>query len=389
MGVARPWSGLTRRAFIQSAAAAALLACERSLWTALPAGAASSAGIGTVYSIPNSIPSDGSSEVSQAINDWITSIPNGTPGAYNVAQFATNGVYWTDSTIQAVYKAYVTFAGNGSTFVRRNQLPGTAIATRKRSHWRFNHCAFFTYDNLHVEGEANPTAGYNSALEAQHAFSHMSSVQSQSNHCTANNVWGDGFNFACNISGQPAAHHRVSNFSSGIVHRQSVSVTTGNDITFSSCHFGQSARSGVDLEPNSNSGFATNILFEDCSWAFHALNWLAAAPQGGIVSDVTMSRCTDNSPMGLMVTCDPTYTVGGVTPVRANFTIDSCTSTTPNGGPSGAIMNFDFTTGTVTVTNNVQPLQPNLTPPMRVARFDAYTTANAVITYQGNTPDLG
>jgi hypothetical protein len=26
---------------------------------------------------------------------------------------------------------------------------------------------------------------------------------------------------------------------------------------------------------------------------------------------------------------------------------------------------------------------------MRVARFDPYTTANAVITYAGNTPDLG
>jgi hypothetical protein len=212
---------------------------------------------------------------------------------------------------------------------------------------------------------------------------------SPSHPCTANNVWGDAFNFACGISGKPSAYHRVEDFNSGMVHRQSVSVTTGSGISFGGCNFGSSWRSGVDLEPNSNSGLATNILFEDCAWGSHRLNWLAAAPRCGVVSDVTMSRCTDGSPLSVAVTCDPTYTVGGITPRRANFTIDSCQSTSGAGGPTGAVMNFNFMNGTVTVTNNVQQLQPNRTPPMRVARFDAYTAANAVITYEGNTPDLG
>ena len=123
---------------------------------------------------------------------------------------------------------------------------------RARAHWRFNQCAWFTYYNLHVEGQADPTVGYNSALEAQHAFTHTSSVQSVSNNCTAKKVWGDAFNFACNSSGLPSAHHNVDYFTSGTVHRQSVSITTGDDITFSSCDFGTSWRSGVDLEPNSN-----------------------------------------------------------------------------------------------------------------------------------------
>jgi hypothetical protein len=401
MGSSNPWPGLTRRAFIRSAAAAGLLAACGSAELAASPGAgpddffsaalaSASTQNQTVYGIPHSIPSDGSREVSQHINDWIASIPNGSAGAYNTAAFATNGIYWVDDTIEPFSKSYIAFAGNGSTFVRRNQLPGTASVIRARAHWRFNQCAWFSYDNFHVEGQADPTVGYNSALEAQHAFTHTSSVQSVSSNCTANNVWGDGFNFACNSSFLPSAHHNVANFTSGIVHRQSVSITAGHHVTFSGCHFGTSWRSGVDLEPNSNSGRVTHILFQDCGWASHRLNWLAAAPRCGVVSDVTMSRCTDGSPLTVAVTCDPTFTdSSGITPRRANFTIDSCTTAAMQGSPSGAVMSISNTDGTVTVTNNVQPLQPGRTPPMRVARFDAYTTANAVITYEGNTPDLG
>ena len=405
MGTSRSSPGMTRRAFIASAAASALLASCRTAPATAPVPVAdpqSPKGLKAgdaahlidsaqyvVYRIPHSISSDGSREVSREINDWIASIPNGAPGAYNVASFASNGLYWTDDTIEPQSKAYVTFSGNGSTFVRRNQLPGTARDIRGRAHWRFNQCAFFAYNDLHVEGEADPSVGYDATLEAQHAFTHISSAVSQSSNCTANNVWGDGFNFAAGSSGIPSAHHDVDSFSSGIVHRQSVSITTGDDITFTNCRFGTSWRSGVDLEPNSNSGRATRVLFEDCAWASHRLNWLAAAPACGIVSDVTMRRCTDGSPLSVVVTCDPTFKVDGVTPRRSNFTIDSCASTAIQGGPSGAVMNFSHTDGIVTVTNNVQPLQPDRTPPMRVARFDADTTANAAITYEGNTPDLG
>ncbi len=400
MGSSRPWSGMSRRAFIQSGAAAALLAaCDPAEFAASPRGgsddffsatmASASRPNQTVYKIPNSIRSDGSREVSRDINDWIASIPNGTAGAYNTAAFANNGIYWVDDTIEPHSKSYIAFSGNGSTFVRRNELPGTATVIRKRAHWRFNECAWFSYDDLHVEGQADPAVGYNSALEAQHTFTHTSSVHSLSNNCTANNVWGDAFNFANSISGLPSAHHNVAYFTSGIAHRHSVSVTTGDDITFSSCHFERSWRAGVDLEPNSNNGLATRILFEDCEWGSHRLHWLAAAPRCGVVSDVTMTRCTDGSPLLVAVTCDPTYTVGGITPRRADFTIDSCTSTASQGGPSGAVMDFHYTDGFVTVTNNVQPLQSGRTPPIRVARFDTHTVENAAITYEGNTPDLG
>ena len=134
---------MNRRAFIQSAAATAVLAaCGNPADLAASPGhddflsvrmASTSRPNQTVYRIPNTIRSDGSREVSRDINDWIASIPNGTAGAYNTAAFATNGIYWVDDTIEPQSKSYIAFDGNGSTFVRRNQLPDTASVMRSAS----------------------------------------------------------------------------------------------------------------------------------------------------------------------------------------------------------------------------------------------------------------
>jgi len=259
--------------------------------------------------------------------------------------------------------------------------------TRARAHWRFNQCAWFSYDNLHVEGQADPIVGYNSALEAQHAFTHSSSVQSLSNNCSAKDVWGDAFNFARSSSGLPSVHHQIQAFKSGTVHRQGVSVTTGDDITFSNCQFGFCWRTAVDLEPNSAAGFATNILFEDCSWQDHHLNWVSAAAAAGVVENVTFRRC--ESPSNLPVKIGQPWLAYAGHGRRANFTFENCSGLLGFGNPSGALMQFHYVDGFVVVTNNSNPLQAGRTPPMRFARFDDYTTANAVVTYEGNTRDLG
>jgi hypothetical protein len=347
------------------------------------------AAAGSVYEVPKSISSHGSREVTADINTWLASIPNGTSANPSTVVFARNGTYWVDDTILVGSKSYLHINGNGSTFVRRNQLPGTASQIRGRAHWRFTSCNNFEYVNITVQGEADPVIGYDATKEAQHAFTLLTSTWGHTSNCIARDVWGDGFNFAtAGVGG--SNHHTVDNYVSGTVHRQGVSVTTGDDIVFSGAQFGHSWRSAVDLEPNSNRGFATHITFENCSWESHQLNWLSAAARGGVVSDVTMSNCTDGTPLTMSVSCDPTYTdASGITPRRANFTIVSNQTSASQGSPSGAVMSFANTDGFVTVTNNVQPLQPGRTPPMRVARFDAFTTANAVITYGENTPDLG
>jgi hypothetical protein len=336
----------------------------------------------TVYRVPRSIRSDGSVEVTQQLNDWIASVPNGVEGNPSVLLFGAGATYWTDGTIVATGKRWVTFEGRDSTFVRR-----TPNTTRMFPHWWFQRCDQYQWNHIHVKGQADPTIGYDSTVEAQHAFIHQSSTASTSQGCSADAVWGDAINFCCDSSGLPSAHHTVGGFTSGTVHRQGVSITTGDDISFAGCLFGFCWRSAVDLEPNSTAGFATNILFEDCSWADHHLNWFSAGAPVGVVENVTFRRCSTPSNLGVVVgKAWSTYAGHGR---RANLTFQDCSGLAACGNPQGALMQFHYVDGFVTVTNVQNPLQGGRTPAMRIARFDDYTTANGLITYTGNTPDLG
>jgi hypothetical protein len=383
MGASRPWPGLTRRAFIRSSAGAALLAAcgglTNKFFSVTTASASSNQ---TTYRVPHSIPSDGSREVTQRLNDWIASVPDGVEGNPSVLTFGDAATYWTDGTILASGKQWVTFAGRDSTFERR-----TPNSTRLFPHWLFQGCDNYQWNDIHVQGQADPTVGYNATVEAQHAFMHQGSTASTSQGCSADGVWGDGINFCCDGSGLASAHHTVAGFTSGTVHRQGVSITTGDDITFTGCQFGFCWRSAVDLEPNSSAGFATNILFEDSSWVDHHLSWFAAGAAQGVVENVTFRRCS--SPSNLSVVVGKAWSTYAGHGRRANFTFEDSSGALASGNSLGALMQFHYVDGFVSVTNIQNPLQAGRTPPMRIARFDDYTTANTVITYEGNTPDLG
>jgi hypothetical protein len=391
LDLSRVRPGLTRRAFIRTAAAATLLAASGDAAKVLaePGGGANGSvttalksAKQTLFRVPRSIPADGSLEVTRALNDWITSVPNGVQGNPSVLQFGNGATYWTDGTVLVTGKQWVTVAGGDSTFERR-----TPSATRFFPHWMFQQCDQYQWNGIHVRGEADPTVGYNATLEAQHAFVHQGSTASTSQGCSADGVWGDAINVCCDSSGRPSAHHTIGGFTSGTVHRQGVSITTGDDIAFSGCAFGFCWRSAVDLEPNSSAGFATNILFEDCSWVDHHLNWFAAGAPQGVVENVTFRRCS--TPSNLAVVVGKAWSTYAGHGRRANLTFEDCSGLLGCGNPQGALMQFHYVDGFVTVTNVLNPLQASRTPPMRIARFDDYTTANAVITYSGNTPDLG
>lgn len=349
----------------------------------------------TIYTIPDTISADGSKEVSQDINAWLASVPNGISDQWNEIRFAIDGIYWTDSPITMTGRRFVAIDGRGSSFQRK-----TRSAIRWFPHWQFTQCEHFAYNNIIVKGEADPAIGYDATREAQHAFALLGCVDSRSVYCEARDVWGDIFNFAADSTGSGSTQHLVSWFDGhgGVAHRQCVSITAGRRIEFDTCHFGYSCRSAVDLEPNTNHGYATYILFEDCIWEGHRLGWLTAASRCGDVSDVTMVDCQDaldrtrytSAALGVNVYCDPTYYVSyEIPPQRTNFRIESCSTPSSSGNPNGATMMFRNTGGDVVVTNNIVKLDAGRTPPMRVARFDSYTTKNAVITYEGNTEDLG
>ena len=332
-----------------------------------------------IVNLPDSIPSDGSREVSNDLNNWLASVADSAS-----VVFPPDGVFWCDDTLELIGKTGFRIYGCGSRFVRRNQLAGFKNDVRARIHWLFSGCQDFAVYEVNVEGQANPPYGYDSSKEAQHGFSFLSCRDGELIESSVTDVWGDAINFACDASYTPTTGIEVYGFKSGCVLRDSVSLTFADNITLKGCEFGHSWRSGVDLEPNASFWKVSNILFDRCDWKSYRLNWVAAGNTNtpGVVTDVTFSSCSTRQ-IKVGVACDQTQ--GS----RANFTVDSCVGRESVGGPNGAAIWIQDVDGFVTIKNNVCPLQAGRTPPMRVARFDDYTTANATITYEGNTQDLG
>lgn len=133
-----------------------------------PAGAAVS-GTSDV-TVPASIPSDCSRDVSTELTAWIASVPDGS-----TLQFAPGGCYRADRTIAIQYRNNLTFEGNESTFrafTSGRELP--RAQARNRSMFSFWQGTNITMRNTIVRG-ANPNAdmsdaAYVPALEAQTAY---------------------------------------------------------------------------------------------------------------------------------------------------------------------------------------------------------------------------
>lgn len=335
----------------------------------------------TVYQIPDSIPSAGQREVSADINAWLAGLPDGTADDPTVVSFAQFGTYWTDDTIEPTGKVNWEIHGKGSTFVRRMKGGLT-----KTEHWKFNHCTHMDVRHLFVAGAASPVSGYDPRFEAQHAFSVASCRDMMFTDCRANGVWGDQW-YLCSDGPFDSWSDdvRITGCAGGYTHRHGVSVVAASNVTVTNCMWGRVARTWLDLEPNGPQGGAHNVTVQLSSGQYK-LNWMAAFGQrGGDISDITLR---DNWSRGralfIAVALGPDQ-LGS----RSNFTVVRNRSDTGDAQNNGAIMVFRDVEGFVTVTDNVQPLNKGRVTglPMRVARF--YCPPETVVTYEGNTPDVG
>jgi hypothetical protein len=126
---------------------------------------------------------------------------------------------------------------------------------------------------------------------------------------------------------------------------------------------------------------STNDLF-----GYHGLNWVSMGG-GGTVSDLSWEGSSVLGPAGDF---SEGYNLKAVVPgttgrTRANFSWDHCVSTGACGNPQGACFQMNNVSGTITVTNVSQYLNPGRTPPMRMVRV----TGDATLIAFGNTPDTG
>lgn len=255
-----------------------------------------------VYDVPGSIPADGTSEVTAALQAWLDTVPDG-----GVARLAPGGVYNTEGTLLLKDRRNVVFDGNGATLVAFTDGAGASPPDPAFAHkWprARGRIIIFGGDNVTVTGfvlrGGHPNGGtdefaYVPALEAQHGVTFQQTVGSSFTNSQVFDVYGD-FAYSANshdilISG---LHCRRNG-------RQGVAVSSGTNIWVTGNDMADMRRAAFDLETNNNNEVIDNVHIEGNTTVNHRLLWLANAGNGYHQSNIFLRGNNVGQPVGFQV----------------------------------------------------------------------------------------
>ena len=211
-----------------------------------------------VYPVPPSIVSDCSADIGNALNEWLSIVPNGA-----TAQLAVNGCYLSEQSLLLNDRVDFTFDGRGSTLrsvtTGENAVPPpehplvwnvTFLWPRLRAHVWLRGGENITVRNVHVDGpnEGPNSEGYFCAYhgqkwEEQNGFSVYASHHVLIEDVTVKEVHGD----AVSINSD-ASHVTVQDSAGDCIGRQGMSVTFATDILLQRNTLDRVGRSVFDLE---------------------------------------------------------------------------------------------------------------------------------------------
>ena len=240
------------------------------------------AGAATAVTVPASIPSNCSRDVSAELIAWIASVPDGS-----TLSFTPNGCYRVDRKLTISYRNGLTFEGNGATF--RAFTSGrelSASEARTRSMFTFWRGSNLTVRNTKVIG-ANPYAGVNDAayvpaLEAQTAYVIGGVRNMVLDHVAAYDVYGD-FVFV----GAATQGLIVRNSTFARNGRQGWTIN-GSDILFEHNTIDHTRRATIDLEPSSKASITQRVTIRNNTIGVGRLYFLANEGLAAPTSDISI-----------------------------------------------------------------------------------------------------
>ena len=256
----------------------------------------------SVYTVPDSIPSDCSVPVEEELMAWLATVPDGS-----TAQFAQGGCYGQDGTITLSDRSDLVIDGRGSEF-RALTLGGS-----HRSNWRFIGGGNLTVRDLAVRG-SDPQGAYDHAIEWQHGFDVEGVQRMTLSDVQARETWGDGIDLwhggsspACGDDASSARDVLISGATLARIGRQGVAVVDAERVTVQDSTIGPVAWANVDLETDDDCEIARHVTlsgnsFGSNGWGVIVNGGLGADPQ---VGDLTVNGNTQT---------DPTIDTGILTP---------------------------------------------------------------------------
>lgn len=311
-------------------------------------------------------------DLTEHLTDWLNDpAHDGTEGSPNILQLP---VY---SLLRHKYQITVTQRKEQSLHMQGARLLDmTSYGARGDRHLAFRGCENYEIKSGLIVSNADPAMGYQALYEAQHGIDIGGCKNFKAYNMRIFDVWGDKI-YIGPFEGQWSDGVTVELLQGSYSHRHGLAITAGKNITVKNCNFGKCGRSGIDIEGNSVNDGCDTLSVENCRWTEHRLNWIACAAAGGTYDNLSFTDCISESKVTVQFGQKWFENHGR----RSNISIKDCTGFDPAGNPMGALMNFYWCEGDIEVSGIINDLSPGRTPPMRIARFDEYTTENADIVY--------
>ena len=335
----------------------------------VPSVLGSAASGATTYKPPASIDRTGSTDVTNGLNKFFASVPDGS-----VITFPDHSRYRVEGTLYLRSRNDLRIEGNRAMFVARTDGRSTPAPVtsgranlaylwpRHRAVWLVDGGTDIVVRNLVIRG-ANPKAGasndaYVESLEAQHGVEFMGVAGATLENATITDTYGDLASVTWGASNVTVQNNVL--LRSG---RQAVTVDRAEDVMVRANRVEAIGRSAFDLEPAAADWALRRITIE--SNTVRAVNgvFIAGLGVGGLMEDITV---TGNTVSGEALEISVRATDGAR---RRNFTITNNTSDIRFGGPLAA-MRFTRVDGLVVSGN-------------RQAMFGRFIDGNGEVVYSG------
>ena len=295
---------------------------------------------GKGYTVPAAIDASGGSNVTNALNAFIASVPNGA-----TISFRANGHYRSEGILNVVNRSNLTFDGNGAT------IYATPNTSANRRNWNVRNSSGITFEQMTVQG-ANPQPGtYDPNHEFEHGFWIDGSSGIEISHVTMTRNRGDCVYLSDAGGALPWSSniwiHDSTCTGNG---RMGIAIVAARHVIVERCSFSAIAYQVFDLEPNRQSPPQGSSYVTIRNNTVHGAlkDYLVGADGWGPIDHLTV---TGNSVLGgtLRITVRP---MAGSGYRRAAIVISNNTGTASSSGP---LMYFSANDG-LTVTGNRQPM---------------------------------
>jgi len=304
----------------------------------LPAPAAAAP---PTYSVPITIDSTGTTDVTTQLSQFLSSVPDGA-----TVSFRPLGRYRVDGTLLLRSRHNLGLEGNGATVF------ATTTGAPTRAHMAFSGGGPVSVRDLTIVGANNSSDwrnGYVPSREWQ-AGIQLTGVHGASiSHVTIERVWGDFLYLGQAEDGthQWTDNVTLSDSTLDVAGRQGIAITGARDVTITSTSLSRVALAAFDIEPNNSTDGAARIHIAANSVG-PAKEFFAAA---GAAAPITDLEITANHLHGLplqIVVAPPAPSR------RSGVTIAGNTSDTASSPPVVSLTRVDG----ASVHDNQAPIDP-------------------------------